>query len=56
MNILLIGMPGSGKSTIANLLSEYLPTFQKIEIDEAPGRPNLCMHFERLANPSGEVC
>ena len=34
MNILLIGMPGSGKSTVATLLSEYLPTFQKIEIDD----------------------
>ena len=52
MNILFIGMPGSGKSTIANLLSEYLPTFKKIEIDDIISEKIGCS-LEKYINDNG---
>ena len=32
-NIVLTGMPGSGKSTIAKVLQEKMPNFKLVEID-----------------------
>ena len=34
MNIALIGMPGSGKTTIALLLKKNLPSYSLVDTDE----------------------
>ena len=39
-NIILVGMPASGKSTIGELLSEALPNYLHIDIDSVIERTN----------------